>query len=56
MSAQVIATSTPFATMADAEGNFFFEDVEPGAYILTIYSGTDKIERPVEVSGPRTEV
>jgi plastocyanin len=56
MSAQVISTSTPYATMADAEGNYAFEGVEPGAYALTIFSGTEKIERSVDVSGGRTEL
>jgi plastocyanin len=56
MSAQVIATSTPYATMADADGNYFFEGVEPGAYTLTIYSGTEKSEKAVEVVGGRTEI
>ena len=56
MSAMIISSSTPYALMADAEGYFLFEDVQPGAYMVTIYSGTEKIERPIEVSGPRTEV
>ena len=56
MSAQIIASASPYATQADAEGNFYFEDVEPGSYSVTIYSGTDKIERAIEVTGPKTEV
>jgi plastocyanin len=56
MSAQVISTSTPFATMADAAGNYFFDGVEPGAYALTIYYGAEKSERDVEVTGSKTEI
>jgi plastocyanin len=56
MSALIISASTPYAMMADAEGHFLFEDVEPGAYLVTIYSGSEKIDRSIEVSGPRTEV
>jgi plastocyanin len=56
MTAQILATSTPYATVADADGNFTFENVEPGEYLVTIYSGTQKIEGKVDVAGPRTEV
>lgn len=56
MSAQIIASSSPYALMADTEGNFVFENVEPGAYTVTIYSGTDKVDRLIEVSGPRTDI
>jgi hypothetical protein len=56
MSAQVIASSTPYARMADPDGSFYFENVEPGGYVLTIFTGSEKIERSIEVSGARTEV
>jgi hypothetical protein len=56
MSAQIVATSTPYAVMADADGNFVFDDVEPGAYTMIVYVGADKIELAVEVSGARTVV
>ena len=56
MAAQVIATSSPYALMADTRGNFSFENVEPGAYKVTIYSGTEKIEKTIDVAGPVTTV
>lgn len=56
MSAQIVATSTPYATLADAEGRFTFPDVVRGAYALTVYAGARTIERTIEVAGPRTEV
>ncbi len=56
MSAQIVATSTPYATLADSEGRFTFPDVVRGTYALTVYAGTQIIERTVEVAGPRTEV
>jgi plastocyanin len=56
MSAQIVATSTPYATLADAEGRFTFPDVVRGTYALTVYAGARTIERTVEVAGPRTEV
>jgi plastocyanin len=56
MTAQIIAMSTPYVALADLEGNFLFDNVEPGPYLVTIYSGSEKIERKVEIAGPRTEV
>jgi plastocyanin len=56
MSAQIVATSTPYAVMADTDGNFVFDDIEPGAYTVVVYVGADKIKRTVEVSGASTVV
>lgn len=56
MSAQIVATSTPYVTLADSEGNFAFPDVVPGTYALTVYAGVRTIERTLEVAGQRTEV
>ena len=56
MSAQIVATSTPYATLADPEGLFLFPDVVPGTYTLTVSAGVQTIERTVEVVGARTEV
>jgi len=56
MSAQIVATSTPYATLADPGGRFTFPDVVRGTYALTVYAGVRTIERVIEVSGPRTEV
>lgn len=56
MSAQIMATSTPYAVVADTAGNFVFDDVEPGAYTMIVYAGEEKIERTVQVSGARTVV
>jgi hypothetical protein len=56
MSAQVIASSSPYATIADTQGNFAFDNVEPGSYTLTYFTGTQKVEKPIEVTAPRTDV
>jgi plastocyanin len=56
MAAQIVATSTPYATTTDPEGNFVIRDVLPGSYTLTVYAGADRIDQPVEVGGGRTEV
>lgn len=55
MSAEILSTSTPFATAADADGNFAFVDVPPGDYILRVYAGSSRSERSVEIKiGPNT--
>jgi plastocyanin len=56
MSAQIVATSTPYAVMADTEGNFVLDDIEPGSYTMVVYVGADKLKQTVEVSGARTVV
>jgi plastocyanin len=56
MSAQIVATSTPYVVMADTDGNFAFDDIEPGAYRMVVYVGADKLKRTVDVSGARTVV
>lgn len=56
MSAQIVATSTPYAALADSEGRFLFPDVVRGTYALTVYAGVRTIERTIEVNGPHTEV
>lgn len=53
MSAEIIATSTPFAMTAADDGSYEFVDVPPGAYRLTIYSGGKKTQSDVEVTGPQ---
>ena len=52
MSAEIISTSTPFATAAADDGSYEFDDVPPGAYQLTVYSGGKKTQSDVEVKGP----
>jgi plastocyanin len=50
MAAVVVAASTPYAVLADAEGNYSIADVPPGGYAVTVYAGTQMIERQVEVT------
>jgi plastocyanin len=56
MAALVVATSSPYATVSDQDGNFVLKDVPPGAYALTVYAGKDAIEKTITVTSPRTEV
>jgi plastocyanin len=49
MFAQIVSTSSPYATVADAEGNFSIEGVPPGAYKAIVYAGGKKLERDVQI-------
>ena len=52
MSAQIMATSTPYSTLADPQGAFALNDVPAGQYKAIAYSGDRKIEREVTVPVP----
>ncbi|HZT77344.1 MAG TPA: carboxypeptidase regulatory-like domain-containing protein [Vicinamibacterales bacterium] len=54
MSAEIISTSTPFATTATDDGGYEFVDVPPGQYRLTIYMGGKKTQSDVEITAPQS--
>ena len=54
MSAEIIATSSPYATTAAEDGSYEFVDVPPGAYRLAIYLGGRKTESDVDVTAPQS--
>jgi hypothetical protein len=56
MTAALLVTSTPFATVADPEGNFSFSEVPPGGYVLTAYAGAEPHEKSVVVGPGQTTV
>jgi plastocyanin len=56
MSATILVTSTPYATVADSDGSFSFGDVAPGSYRLMAYSGSQQFERPVDVTQALTTI
>ena len=57
MSATIVAASTPYATIADPQGGFVFNDVPPGKYMVTAYLPAQKrLEREIDVGDGRTEV
>jgi plastocyanin len=49
MFAQIVSTSSPYATIADTEGNFSIDGVPPGAYKAVVYAGGKKIQKDVQV-------
>jgi len=50
MAAQVIATKSPYNTLADPQGRFVIEGVPAGSYKVTVYAGTEHLERTVQIS------
>ena len=56
MSALIVSAPTPYAKLADPDGRFEFDDVQPGRYIVKAYAGTATLEQPLDVRGPRTDV
>lgn len=56
MSAQIIATSSPYVALADDKGHFEIPHVVQGTYAVVVYAGAEPIEKTVEVAGSRTEV
>lgn len=56
MAADILVTATPFAVVADNDGRFTLSDVPSGSYTLVVLRGGERIERAVEVAGPRTDV
>jgi hypothetical protein len=56
MRATILVTSTPYATVAGADGRFTLTDVLPGAYDLTMYAGGRQVTRRVDVSRAQTDL
>ena len=56
MSATIIATTSPYYAVANANGDFTILNVEAGSYKLSALVSGENLERSVEVTGPRTQV
>ena len=56
MSAQILVAATPHVAMAEPNGAFTFYDVEPGAYMLTVYAGVQRVDQPVKVAAGQNTV
>jgi plastocyanin len=56
MFAQIVSTSSPYATIADADGNFSIDAVPTGAYKAVVYAGGKRIEKAVQVAGSPTNL
>lgn len=56
MNAVVIASESPYATLAEPDGTFAIEHVPPGAYTLTIYYDVTRLDRSIDVVAGRTDL
>jgi plastocyanin len=56
MSAQIVSSSSPYMTLADAEGGFVLENVPAGAYKAIVYAGAQKIEKAITLAQGQTEI
>jgi plastocyanin len=56
MTASIFAATTPFTVMAGSDGSFAFDDVPPGAWTVTVYTGGKRLHKDLEVTAGLTEV
>jgi plastocyanin len=56
MAASVFAASSPFATLAGADGSFTFADVPDGAWSVIAYVGGKRLQKDISVAGGVTNV
>ena len=55
MFAQIVSTSSPYATIADTEGHFTIDGIPPGAYQAVVYAGGQKLERTIDIAPGKSE-
>jgi plastocyanin len=56
MSATVFSTTTPFTTLAGADGSFAFDAVPAGPWRVSVYAAGRRLQQDVDVRGPVTGV
>jgi plastocyanin len=56
MAAQVVATRSPYAAVADPAGNFFIEGVPAGTYKVTVYTGSERVDHSIAVAAGATTI
>jgi plastocyanin len=56
MSAQIFVATSPYVVIAERDGRFTFQDVVPGAYTLSVYAGTRRLDQPIQVAAGRNDV
>jgi plastocyanin len=56
MSAQIFVATSPYVVTAERDGSFTFQDVVPGAYTLSVYTGTRRFDQSIHVATGRNDV
>jgi len=56
MAASIFSASTPFTAIAESDGRFEFDDVPPGPWTVTAYTGGRRLRKELDVKGGVTEV
>ena len=56
MGASVVVTMTPYATVADRDGRFTFDNVAPGSYTAIVHAGAERSQREVTIDAGTTEL
>ena len=56
MAAAIFATSSPYTALAGSDGSFAFEEVPPGPWIVTVYTGGRRLQKDVDVTSGVSEV
>jgi plastocyanin len=56
MSAQILVADTPHVVVAEQDGRFAFEGIEPGDYTLTVFAGSRQYEQALQVVSGQNEV
>jgi plastocyanin len=56
MAADLLASSSPFVTISEADGSFTFWAVPPGAYTLNVWAAGRKMQRDVEVKAGTNQI
>jgi plastocyanin len=51
MAATIFSATTPFVTLAEPDGRFTFDEVPPGAWMVTVFSAGKRLQRDVDVRG-----
>lgn len=56
MSAEIFASSSPYLALAEQDGSFRIDGVQPGSYVATLYAGAKKLKKDVTVAAGITQL
>jgi plastocyanin len=56
MAASIFAAATPYTAFTGSDGSFAFDEVPPGPWIVTVYTGGRRLQKDVEVKGGVSEI